>query len=224
MHLGRADLDLYGLAVGSHHRGVQALVEVGLGGGDVVLEAAGKRVPEGVDGTERGVAVPHRLRDHAQGDEVVDVRELAPLAGHLLIDAPEVLRPARDLVVLEAGGLELVVECLDGSLGVVLALRAGVLDHARHALVLLGLKPEEGEVLELPLDRRDAQAIRERRVDVHGLTRLELAAVGREGRQGTHVVQAVGELDDDDADVLAHGEEHLAEVPRLLGIHRAHLD
>ncbi len=37
-------------------------------------------------------------------------------------------------------------------------------------------------------------------------------------------MQAVGELDDDDADVAAHGEEHLAQVQRLLGVHRIDLD
>ncbi len=34
-----------------------------------------------------------------------------------------------------------------------------------------------------------------------------------------HVVQPVGELDDDDADVLGHGQEHLAHVLGLLLLH-----
>ena len=34
--------------------------------------------------------------------------------------------------------------------------------------------------------------------------------------QGAHVVEAVGELDDDDADVGDHGEEHLADVLGLM--------
>ena len=224
VHLDRADLDLDGLAVGADHRGVERLVEVGLGRGDVVLEAAGHGVPQRVDGAERRVAVPHRLRDDAQGDEVVDVREVPALAGHLLVDGPEVLGAAGDLVVLEADALELVVQGLDGGLGVVLALGARVLDHAGNALVLLGLEPEEGQVLKLPLDGRDAQAVGERGVDVHGLARLEEAAVGRQRRQGAHVVQAVRQLDDDHADVLRHGEEHLAQVEGLLLVHRGHLD
>ena len=37
-------------------------------------------------------------------------------------------------------------------------------------------------------------------------------------------MEAVGELDDDDANVVAHGEEHLAKVPRLLLVHRGDLD
>ena len=41
---------------------------------------------------------------------------------------------------------------------------------------------------------------------------------------GAHVVQAVGQLDHDDADVLAHGHEHLADGGRLLVRKAFHLD
>jgi len=37
-------------------------------------------------------------------------------------------------------------------------------------------------------------------------------ALGREVLEGAHVVQAVGELDEDDADIADHSEEHLADV------------
>ena len=224
VHLARADLDLDGACLGAHHGGVEALVAVGLGRGDVVLETAGQRVPQRVHRTERRVAVAHRVGDDAQGDEVVDVGELLALALHLEVDAPQVLGAARDLEVGEAHAAQLVGKGLDGLLGVALALVARVLHHAGDALVLLGLEVEEGEVLELPLDARDAEAVCERRIDVHRLVRLEDAAVGRQGHEGAHVVQAVGQLDDHDADVAAHGKEHLAEVERLLGVHRVHLD
>ena len=224
VHLEGADLDLDGARLGAHHGGVEALVAVGLGRGDVVLEAAGQRVPQGVDRAQGAVAVAHALQDDTQGDEVVDVGELLALALHLEVDAPQVLGAPGDLEAVEAHAAQLVGEGLDGLLGVALALVARVLHHAGDALVLLGLEVEEAQVLELPLDRRDAEAVCERRVDVHGLVRLEDAAVGRQGRQGAHVVQAVGQLDDDDADVAAHGEEHLAQVQRLLGVHRVDLD
>ncbi len=224
VHVEGADLDLDGARVRADHGGVQRLVAVGLGHGDVVLEAPGQRVPERVDGAERGVAVAHRDRQDAQCDQVVDVGEVLALARHLLVDGPEVLRASRDLVVRQSYALELAVEGLDGARRVLFSLCARVLHHAGDALVLLGLEVEEGQVLELPLDRRDAQAVGQGRVDVHGLARLERAAVGRKRRQRAHVVQAVGELDDDDADVLRHREEHLAQVERLLLVHRADLD
>ena len=54
--------------------------------------------------------------------------------------------------------------------------------------------------------------MRDRRVDLERLARDRLLLVRRQARQRAHVVQAVGELDDDDADVLGHRHEHLAQV------------
>ena len=52
----------------------------------------------------------------------------------------------------------------------------------------------------------------QRRIDIHGFQRDGAAAVFLLCREGAHVVQAVAELDEDDADVLRHSEQHLADV------------
>ena len=57
---------------------------------------------------------------------------------------------------------------------------------------------------------------RERRVDLHRLAGDALLLLARQRVQGAHVVQPVGELDEDDADVLGHRQEHLADVLGLL--------
>ncbi len=164
------------------------------------------------------------MGQHAQGHQIVDLREFLALTGHLLIDGPEVLGAAEDLVAVQTVAAQLLVERLDRVVGVLLALGPAVLHHAGHAGVLLGIEVEEGQVLELPLDGADAQAVGQRGVDVHRLTRLVDLAVGRDGRKGPHVVQTVGQLHDHDADVLGHREEHLAEVESLLLVHRLHVD
>ena len=92
-----ADLHLDDLAARPDHGGVQALVEVELRHRDVVLEATHHRLVAAVDAAQRGVAVLHRIDDHADGDEVEDVVELAALLHHLLVDAPQVLATAGDL-------------------------------------------------------------------------------------------------------------------------------
>lgn len=56
VHLPGADLHLQGQATRGDHRGVEALVAVGLGHGDVVLDPAGDGLPEGVDQAEDVVA------------------------------------------------------------------------------------------------------------------------------------------------------------------------
>ena len=53
---------------------------------------------------------------------------------------------------------------------------------------------------------------------------ISLLLLGRQVAERAHVVGAVGELDQDDADVARHREEHLAEVLGLLLLARGEVD
>ena len=173
---------------------------------------------------ERGVAIAHRMRDDAQCHQVVDLGELLALALHLLVDGPIVLGAAIDLEALQADAVELVGERLDGLGQIALTDLTRLRHHARDALVGVGLKVEEGQVLELPLNRAHAQTVGQGRIHVHGLASLKQATVLTQGCKGAHVVQTVGKFDDNDADVLGHGEEHLAQRKRLLLVHAIDFD
>ena len=54
--------------------------------------------------------------------------------------------------------------------------------------------------------------MRDRRVDLDRLARDRLLLGRRQAGQRAHVVQAVGQLDDDHPNVLGHRQEHLAQV------------
>ena len=88
-------------------------------------------------------------------------------------------------------------------------------DALRDILVLIGIEIHHGEVLKLALEEGNAQSSRKRRIDVQRLARHSLLLFGGNEAQRTHVVQPVGELDDDDAQILRHSHEELAEVFRL---------
>jgi hypothetical protein len=108
----------------------------------------------------------------------------------------------------------------------------GLLEALQHALPMLaaqrhllgqlavggGIERLERQVLELALDARDAEPVRERGVDVARLAGDALRLVRRQVLERAHVVQPVGELDEDDAQVARHGEQHLAEVLGLLAL------
>ena len=98
-----------------------------------------------------------------------------------------------------------------------LAFVAADLDLLRQRLVGLGIEHFEAAVLEFALDAGHAQPVRERRVDVARLLGDAARALALQVLDGAHVVQAVGELDEDDAQVARHGQQHLAEV---LGLRR----
>ena len=104
------------------------------------------------------------------------------------------------------------VQLLD-DLGDVGGARAGRLRHARDQLAVLGrLEVAERQILELDLHPLDAEAVGQRRVDLQRLARDALLLLARHVLQRAHVVDAIGELDQDDADVARHRQQHLAEV------------
>ncbi len=215
VHRVGPDLDLERLAVERDHGRVQRLVQVVLGDGDVVVELAGDRPPQGVDDAQRRVAVADVLDQEADGVDVVDLAELRALALHLLPDAVDVLGAALELC-LDPGVRQPRPQLLDGPLDVGLTTRPPGVEQLRQVPEGLGLECLEREVLQLPLDLPDTQALGERGVDLQRLARDALLLLGLEGAQGAHVVQAVGELDEDDADVVGHRQEHLPDVLGLL--------
>ena len=108
--------------------------------------------------------------------------------------------------------LQLETEDRPGLLDLLLPVGAPVGDHRLDLRVLPRVEDLEREILELPLQGVDPEAVRERRVDLERLLRLLHLLLLPEVLDRPHVVEAVGELDEDDPDVLGHRDDHLAVV------------
>ena len=84
-----------------------------------------------------------------------------------------------------------------------------------HRLGQRGVAPRvqvlERQLLQLAVGLVQAEPVRDRRVDVERLARDAQALVGRHRVHRAHVVQPVGELDQDHAHVARHRQQHLAE-------------
>ncbi len=115
----------------------------------------------------------------------------------------------------DVGLPELVAQQLGGALDLHLPVGAAVGDHRLDLGVLARVEDLERQVLELPLDGVDAEPVRERRVDLERLLRLLRLLLTAEVLDRAHVVEPVGELDQDDAHVLRHRDDHLPVVLRL---------
>ena len=171
--------------------------------------------PEGV------VAFRDVAHQHADGEEVVDLLKRLAALPHFLVDRPEVLGPAGDLEPGEAGGTKLLRERNAQPLDRLLALALLGLDLARQRVIVLGLEELQGEVLELGLHAGHAEPMGQRRIDLARLERDAAPLLRIQVLERPHVVQAVGELDDDDPGVLRDREEELAVVLGLLLDRRA---
>jgi hypothetical protein len=207
------------------HAGVQRLVAVGLGRRDVVLEAAGDHLEGVVDGAQRQVAMGALGHDDAEGHHVAQALEGDVLRLHLAPDRVGRLFPPQHLlhrhaVRLERGaqlGLDLGDDV--GRPPAQVGEAAG--DGGPGFLVQLA----EAQRFQLGLQRLHADALGQRRVDFQRFAggAGALLRLGHEGERA-HVVQPVGQLHQEDAQVLGQRQEELAEVLRLLGALALHLD
>ena len=99
VHLPGADLHLEGDARLGDNRGVQGLVHVGLGHGDVVLKPVGQGLEHIVDDAQHVVAVLDGVHNDAHGEHVVNLVEGLALDEHLPVDAINAFHTALDVHV-----------------------------------------------------------------------------------------------------------------------------
>ena len=137
--------------------------------------------PAPVHDAERRVAFGNRGHHHAHGAHVEQLLEGQLLALHLAVDAVDVFRPAVDLSG-DAGRAQLLAQRGAQRVDVVLAVGAPLVERGGHAAVLIGLEVAEGQILELPLQLPDAEAIGERCVHGARLERPPLALRGAAAR------------------------------------------
>ena len=168
-----------------------------------------------MDHAERGVAVGHVVRDHAESAQIEDAVDVDLLRVHFAVDAVDVLDArgdrALDALLLQTQ-LKLQLNVAHEALQRVHA-RVQIF---RDRLIALRVEVAQGEVLQLPLDALHAQPVRDRGVDLHRLERLDALLLRGLVVHRAHVVQAVGHFDEDHADVVRHGEEHFAQILHLL--------
>ncbi|KAG0927116.1 hypothetical protein G6F32_012980 [Rhizopus arrhizus] len=215
VHLFGAALHFDRRTIGPEQHGMQRLVTVGLGNGDEIAEAPIQRLERGMHRTQRVVTAGYAAHDQAEAEHVHHLVEGFVLVAHLVVDAPRGLDAADQPM-------------LDPFLGQALRqlhlhLRHRFAAHHRLAADVLfddrvapRIQRLETEVLQFALDQAHAQALRDRCVDLQRLAGDAAACLAALRTQRAHVVQAVGQLDEDDAHVARPRQQHLAEALGLL--------
>ena len=161
MHGPGADLHLDGAPIGIAHHGVQRLVAVGFGLGDVVVKLLGNRHKVLVHPAEYLVAVGHGGHHHAQCPDVEHTLKGQGLAAHFAHDAVDVFGPPLDrgLNALASQGL---LEAFAQRHHVALALGALFIQQAGNVLVSGRLQKTERQVFHFPFDLPNAQTVGQR--------------------------------------------------------------
>src|SRR5690606_18725716 len=223
VHLEGADLDFDDAVARPDHRGVQRAIAVFLGGSDVVVELVGNVAAVAVDDAEQGVAISHGGHQYPRRADIVDLGETDVLALHLSPDAVDMLGAPR-YVPDDANPIQLRLQGIHQFLDVMLPVGSPLRQQLGDALVLHRLQVAKGEVLQLPLEVADTEAMGEGGVDVEDFPGdPQLALLGR-GLDAANGAGALGQLDQRHPHVVDDGYQHLTHLGGLaLGVEAEHL-
>ena len=214
VHFGGAYLHLHALAAGTEHRGVQRLVHVRLGHGNEILEAPGHRFPGGVNDPEHRVAVPDRLDDNTERDQVMNLLEINLLLDDFIVNRSQVFKTPLDFAFNAMFGKHSIKLFLN-ICNVTSRFLAMLLDLSGEFFIDVRLEVFQRKVFEFTLQPADTEAVGQRGEDIRGLPGNGGLAFGCLVRQGAHVMQAVSKLDQDDPDIPRHRQKHFTKVLRL---------
>ena len=214
MHFPGADLHLERHAVLAEHGRVQGLVHIRLGVRDIVLEPSGHGAEHVVDNAQTVVAVDDRIYDDADGKDVIDLVEVFVLHIHFAVYAVHAFYAPVDRRVMNDRGNALAYFFLCflqkteplAAQGVKRFFNIGIGD---------GIEKADRQILKLLLGRADTEPVRNGRIDLKRLECDVAALLRRHKIERAHIVQTVRELDDDNADVLIHRQQHFADILRL---------
>ena len=211
VHLESTDLDFQRLPVGKGYRGMQGLVHIGFGHGHIILETSRDRAPEAVNHAQCPVTVFDGIYQDADSKQVINLIQFFMIPHHLFVNAVEILgasldlTPDVDLVQFPAHGFHSVVD--HG-----LPFFPFCPDLFYQIVIQFGIPVTERHVFQFPFNRINTQPVGQRRVNFQRFLGNRLLLVHRHILHGPHVVQAVRQFDDNDTDVLGHGQKHLAVI------------
>ena len=216
VHAPGTDLQFYPPSLWAHECGVEGPVAIGLGCGEPVAEAVWVCL---VDACACGVdleAVCHLsvlgmgVEDDAHSQQVVDFLEAHMLIPHLGPDTVGALDACID-VIGQSHAVEFLADRLDEALEHVVEVGSQLVESCADVGVGLGVFILEAEVFQFFLDEIKSEPMRQRGIDIQGLTGNLVLLVWRLRAQCAHIVETVADFDEYDTDVIAHGQQQFLE-------------
>ena len=212
VHTPGADLDFHPHIIAVHQRRVDRLVTVALGCRDIILEPAGDHFPFFVQDAQRAIAFGAIVGDHPEGHDVGQLFKADVPLLHLAPDRIGMFLPAADFRYQPAIFQRLLNRIRD-FFDLPLIPFLDRLQPLGDGFIGFGFHVAKGEQLHLAHIFIHADPLGQRRINIHGFMRYPQPFFRTlDEMQRPHIVQAVGKLDQQDADIIRHGEQEFAEI------------
>ena len=193
---------------------MERLVHVRLRHGDIILEPSGDRLIDFVNNTQGCIAVFYGIHFDPDGKEIIDLIQRPVLVHHLLIDA-EIMFDAPVDFTLNLRFLHMLPDFLDHMHDEIVLGVFTCFDILYQLVEYIRLRIFQSQVIQFDLDRRNTETLGDRRVDIHRLPGFFLLFFAAHVLERAHVVEPVGQFDDNDTDIPGHSQKHFPEVLRL---------
>ena len=223
VHRLGANLQLEGRSVRSDQRRVQGLVTVRLRDGDVVLELPRHRFVEAVQHPERDIAGRLVGDQHTKAVDVEHLRKRESFLEHLAVDRVQALLAAEGARV-DTRVVQPAVDAVENARQDFAPVAACRLQCTRKNPGAHREDELEREILQLVVKLVEPQPVGDRRVDLERLAGDAAPFLRPHGSHGLQIVVAIGEFDQDHAQVARHRHQHLAEVLCLRFLGRLELE
>ena len=210
-HFTGTDLNFDRYAMHAKQRGMQRLVAVGLWNGDVVFEAARQGFVQIMYSTQHAIAGIDLVDDDPERVDVHDFVEGPTLATHFFVNAVDVLLTTADFTLNAINGQTVakrLFNFVDDFFAVAPSALHGLVDargtHRVHRL--------KAEVFEFDTNAVHTQPVGNGRVDFQGFLGNPPTFFAGQHFEGAHIMQAISQLHQNNADIPRHGHGHFLEV------------
>ena len=195
--------------------GVQGLIHILFWCGDIIFEPVRNRTEKIMHNAKHVIAVINGVYNNAHGVYIIDFLHGFALLVYLAVYAVNAFNAPHKMKF----AVFLAKALVNFIFNVVKELFLLVLLHFHAAfdvVIAHGVKHADASVLKLLHYGADTQTVRQRSINLHGFVSYAALLFHRLCIYGAHIVQTVGKLYYDYANVLCHGHKHFAHIFRLL--------
>ena len=193
---------------------MQGLIAVGFGDGNIILEFTRYGLIQTVQTSQCQIARRNIVHQHPESVDIEDFRKCQRFFLHFLVDAEQMFFASADQRC-DMTFLQFVRDRFAHFFDHFLAVAARRFHRLRQYPVTIRIQVVKTQIVQFLIKAVQSQPIGDRRVNIGGFLRDAPALFRRHGLQRAHVMQAVGQFDQNNAHVARHSQQHFAEIFRL---------
>ena len=211
MHVFSANLNLDMESVGAFECGMERLVAVGFGNGDIVFEAVMHGFVEHVHLTENLITAVNFVGDNAETIDIHHFKKGHVFIAHLAVNAKQILLASKDLK-FDVGLLKLFFDALLNGVNDLFTITTRFLNRGLQNFMAHWVQCSKSKYLHFLTDVVNTEPVGNGRINVQRFVGDTASLISPQMTQRAHVVKSVSQFDHDHTNISHHGHHHFAEV------------